>query len=561
MQRDFKTFVAAIGRWVLCFLAVAAIAPGAARAGVYAPAAGVSGSTAISKDSDQFVEWASECTVTRGLQNISNPGLGYASYGVASAGTGKADNGVVSLGDGGYAVLTFDRAITNGDGYDFAVFENAFNDTFLELAFVEVSTDGANYFRFPSVSQTSTDSQVGSFGSVDATNLYDLAGKYRVYYGTPFDLDELVGVSDLLDVDNVRYVKVVDVVGSIADECAAYDSLGNKVNDPWPTGFASSGFDLDAVGVIYQVPEPGALALLLAGVGFWFYRRRRSLFFARGFWKKGENFMWWKKTQSGTAILAWFVLIAAAKTCPATVIDFEDLGQPPTAYTIDGSSCGYYWNGDDGSSGFTSGGAEFNNLNSGSGWSGFAYSNANYTDSSKSDPTCQFAAAAGDQGHGNYAIGYGCSSCVDLFGGVLATVTIPDGMEVVSAMFTNTTYAAASMLHGDGFTEAFTSDDWFLLTVTGQDALGGVTGTVDFYLAQNGSVLTAWETVDLTSLGDAATLVFDLTSSDTGAWGMNTPAYFAMDNLVLASVPEPSTLALLTTASFGAVWLLRRRRA
>ncbi|MFN6048554.1 MAG: T9SS C-terminal target domain-containing protein, partial [Bacteroidota bacterium] len=51
-----------------------------------------------------------------------------------------ASNGVVSLGDGGIATLTFDPPITNGDGFDFAVFENTFLDTFLELAFVEVST-------------------------------------------------------------------------------------------------------------------------------------------------------------------------------------------------------------------------------------------------------------------------------------------------------------------------------------------------------------------------------------------------------------------------------------
>ena len=33
-----------------------------------------------------------------------------------------------------------------------------------------------------------------------------------------------------------------------------YDNSNNKINDPWPTPFPSSGFDLDAIGVINQQP-------------------------------------------------------------------------------------------------------------------------------------------------------------------------------------------------------------------------------------------------------------------------------------------------------------------
>jgi hypothetical protein len=45
------------------------------------------------------------------------------------------------------------------------------------------------------------------------------------------------------------------VVGSLDDRYATYDVLGNKINDPFPTPFASGGFDLDAVGVINQQLE------------------------------------------------------------------------------------------------------------------------------------------------------------------------------------------------------------------------------------------------------------------------------------------------------------------
>ena len=42
----------------------------------------------------------------------------------------------------------------NGNSWDFCVFENAFNDSFLELGFVEVSSNGNDFYRFPSTSFT-----------------------------------------------------------------------------------------------------------------------------------------------------------------------------------------------------------------------------------------------------------------------------------------------------------------------------------------------------------------------------------------------------------------------
>jgi hypothetical protein len=213
--------------------------------------------------------------------NISNPGLGLATAGTAADALGIAQgntSGVVSLGDGGQITLTFTGGIRNGPGADFAVFENGFSDSFLELAFVEVSSNGSDFFRFPAISLTQTSTQVGGFGSLDATNLYNLAGKYRAGFGTPFDLAELAGFSPLLDVGAVTHVRIVDVVGSINPLYASYDSLGNLVNDPWSTPFASSGFDLDAVGVLHPVPEPatGALAGVAACALYraWLSRRR-----------------------------------------------------------------------------------------------------------------------------------------------------------------------------------------------------------------------------------------------------------------------------------------------
>lgn len=216
-------------------------------------AVGTIGTTAIYKDSSAFISWATSCTVQRGYQDISNTSIGFASVGDSTMALGIAgSNGVVSLGDGGLAIVTFANPITNGNGFDFAIFENSFSDVFLELAFVEVSSDGVNYFRFPSTSNTQTSNQIGPFDNTgDATKLNNLAGKYRAQYGTPFDLQELSNVVGL-DINNITHIKIIDIVGSINPLYATYDINNNPINDPFPAAFASGGFDLDAVGVIHQ---------------------------------------------------------------------------------------------------------------------------------------------------------------------------------------------------------------------------------------------------------------------------------------------------------------------
>ncbi|MDO7137645.1 T9SS type A sorting domain-containing protein [Algibacter lectus] len=218
----------------------------------YAPKAGADGSTAIHRDSEDLVAWATGAEVVRGPQNIANPTGSLATVGEADNAIGKSNGVIVSLGDGGTAVLTFENPIVNNVGFDFAVFENSFSDTFLELAFVEVSSDGANFFRFPSHSQTQTDTQVGGFGSIDPTYINNLAGKYRASYGTPFDLDDITD-NALLNKNAITHVKLIDVIGTIDPAYASYDSYENIVNDPYATPFGSSGFDLDAIGVLKQV--------------------------------------------------------------------------------------------------------------------------------------------------------------------------------------------------------------------------------------------------------------------------------------------------------------------
>lgn len=243
-----------------------------AGAGPFAPAAGQPGSTALSSSDPTFVAWATGFqNLVRGPQNIAIPAGALASFGSGANALGPANatsaNGgpIVSLGDGGQITLSFAQAITNGPGYDFAVFENGFADEFLELAFVEVSTNGADFVRFPAVSITQTATQVGSFDPIDPTNIDNLAGKYRAGFGTPFDLAAIAGISSAVNATEINFVRIIDVVGSLT--LGSVDAIGNPVNDPYPTAFASGGFDLDAVGVIHSVPEPAAV--VMATIGAW----------------------------------------------------------------------------------------------------------------------------------------------------------------------------------------------------------------------------------------------------------------------------------------------------
>ncbi len=225
--------------------------------GPFCGAVGTDGCNAIAVDDNSFVAWATNVVVTRGPQNIANPNSPLASFGDEANAIGPATPNnsydVVSLGDGGSALITFERPIRNGEGPDFAVFENDINGGFLELAFVEVSSDGVHFVRFPATSLTQTETQTGSFAFTDPTFINNLAGKFQIGYGTPFDLEELADSANL-NIDSIVYVRIIDVVGNIDPQYATYDAFGHIVNDPWPTDFASCGFDLTGVGVIHQKP-------------------------------------------------------------------------------------------------------------------------------------------------------------------------------------------------------------------------------------------------------------------------------------------------------------------
>lgn len=254
-------------------------------------------------------------------------------------------------------------------------------------------------------------------------------------------------------------------------------------------------------------------------------------------------------------VMRGFVVVLLLGVCGLVkaqqIANFEDLALEK----------GSYWNGSDGSGGFASGSAWFsNNYDTTYGsWDGFAYSNISNT--SAKGWTSQYNAitGGGQGGSANYAIGY-----IGLI--TPPTMTLDEPMIVSGLYVTNDNYAYYSMLKGDSFAKKFggptgNDPDWFLLTMTGIDATGAVTGTVDFYLAdfrfKDNSmdyIVNDWQYVNLASLGVVKSVEFNLSSSDMSTWGMNTPGYFAIDTVV----PEPASLAML---AFAGMIGLRRRKA
>ncbi|MBP1629590.1 MAG: aggregation factor core protein MAFp3, isoform [Bacteroidetes bacterium] len=201
-------------------------------------AVGTVGCQAISISNPNVNSWAKGVQVKRGT--ISNSSTVYASFGKPYMAQGRPDStttSAISLGNRGEAIVTFDRPIINGNGYDFAVYENSFSPTYLELAFVEVSSDGINYFRFPAISNASSEQ------NINPTLINNLAGKYQVGYGTPFDLSTIPN-NILLDKSNVRFVKLIDVIGG-----QDTDINGNIIYDASSGGY-STGFDFTGICII-----------------------------------------------------------------------------------------------------------------------------------------------------------------------------------------------------------------------------------------------------------------------------------------------------------------------
>ncbi len=265
-----------------------------------------------------------------------------------------------------------------------------------------------------------------------------------------------------------------------------------------------------------------------------------------------------------TIFAAASLVFAMIGTSHAVTSTFDDLALPaPASHYSPGTTAS-------GAFPFTSGSASFNHdyTNFGGGCCSTGWSYSNHTDTTTPGFGNQYSAYAGSGqgGSANYAVGY---MAVGYFGPLNAEFSAPT--IVNGAYFTNTTYAALSMLAGDAIAKKFggasgNDADFFKLTISGfNGALA--TGSVDFFLADyrfadnaQDYIVQQWTFVSLASLGGVTRLGFDLTSSDIGANGMNTPAYLALDTLTTAPVPEPGQYAMLL-AGLAFLGMARRKRA
>jgi uncharacterized protein YuzE len=271
--------------------------------------------------------------------------------------------------------------------------------------------------------------------------------------------------------------------------------------------------------------------------------------------------------------LVWMVLLAMAPSAFAAMATFEEATLAPNSY----------WGGaGSGETGFTSGDTHFPHNDATYAWDGFVYSNM--TDTTTAGHTNQFSAITGGgaDGSANYGIGY---IPTDYASGTYDPIPqqVSFGAEtgedynttISGAYFTNTTFAYLSMRDGDSFAKQFggesgNDEDYFKLTITGITDTGEYTAnSVEFYLAdfrfadnEQDYIVDEWTWVDLSSLGNVIGLEFEIESSDVGAYGINTPGYFAMDNLnAVSAVPVPAAVWLLGSGLLGLIGMRRKKHS
>jgi hypothetical protein len=232
-------------------------------------------------------------------------------------------------------------------------------------------------------------------------------------------------------------------------------------------------------------------------------------------------------------VLAAIISLHAAK---AQSINFEDLTLPAnSAWKGQASTPGV--------TGFQSGTGYF--VNSwdtafGGFWSGFGYSNKKDS-TSLNYATNELAsiAASGNNNSDKYAVAYLSNDPA------INIIRLPKEYLMGWAYLTNTTIAYRSMQNGDGIAKKFggatgNDPDFFKVQFTGWYNGVAKNDTVDFYLADfrdtnnvNDYIVKDWTICNLSVLGKCDSLTYMISSSDTGTFGMNTPAYFCIDDINL----------------------------
>ena len=182
--------------------------------------------------------------------------------------------------------------------------------------------------------------------------------------------------------------------------------------------------------------------------------------------------------------------------------------------------------------GFYSGSYYFNNgaYPSWNYWYGYSLSNETATNFTSLDDQWHSVVGEGHNGSANFSISFPEGQFIEI-------TNSADGDNLKGVYVSNTAYAYNGMAVGDGFATAFSQGSWFKLTAVGFDADDEETARTDFYLADYRSekaldhyILDTWQWMDLRPLGKVAKVRFLIDGSDKGQYGLNTAAYFALDD-------------------------------
>ena len=445
---------------------------------------GTPNSKAIAKDDVSITSWAKGIELSRDT---------VVTYGKVYDAIGKPSDDnlrVVSLGNKGTALVTFDRPIVNDFGNDFVVFENAFDSTFMELAFVEVSSDGKNFFRFPSESSATEEK------ATQTTSHYkNLAGKYSYKYGVGFDLDDIED-NELLDKNNIRFVRLVDVEGGVDK-----DSKGNVIYEyDEKVYLGSSGFDLAGIGII-NGGQPYKIAdfndLLTKENTYDILSEQTSdgsvadedddediLYYYKNFYSNGLVF-------SGIGDMSWGSI--------------NPISWLPSNITTNVDS--------------------LINKASENGHNGY-------------DKTFYTAASlSGADGENTYMVGY-YSEWNDTPYTYIEHVSVftDDSTDYFpQGVYVNQSLNSYRWANDDANATNNGEKGWFKLIATGFNADGDTTGTSEIYLIDNreSSYIgnrTDWRYLDLTPLGKVNKVHFSMASNWASGWGMNIASYVLTDN-------------------------------
>lgn len=234
-----------------------------------------------------------------------------------------------------------------------------------------------------------------------------------------------------------------------------------------------------------------------------------------------------------------FIFMLSSIVSGQIIADFEDLSVPADSFLNQASNDFY----------FESQGLRlYNNfVPEWQSWDGWAISSTTDTVTPGFSNQYSSITGGGAGSESTYAVSYVVGSSRIAIG-ESETIDNIDGIYV-----TNNTYAYYSMLEGDAFAKKFgglTGDDpdFFKLTIYGfRD--GEYLDSLDFYLADyrfedntQDYIISDWEYIEVSALGQPDSLEFFLSSSDNGTFGMNTPAYFCMDDVEMSTLSNTQDL-------------------